>query len=192
MQTTVAILAGGLSRRMGQDKAVLVLNGRTLLERAARTAHDVAPSVLVVGRDRPPGWPIPDTRFVPDDLTDVGPLGGLATALRSAGGDDVLAVACDMPRLTPSALRWLFEQAVTRSPESHGVAVLNEGRVEPLFSVYAAACLPLIESQLAAGRRSLHALITAGRFEQAEAPPDICAALVNVNTPEEWAGIVER
>jgi molybdopterin-guanine dinucleotide biosynthesis protein A len=69
------------------------------------------------------------------------------------------------------------------------VIVDNGGQWEPLFSIYKGACLPLIEANLAAGRRSLHALIKAGEFNFVEAPPEISALLVNVNTPEDWAAL---
>ncbi len=72
----------------------------------------------------------------------------------------------------------------------HGLVVVNDGRWEPLFSFYTSACLPLIESRLAAGRLSLHGLIEAGDFAVVEAPGWVAAQLVNVNTPEDLARLV--
>lgn len=182
---TAAILAGGESRRMGADKANLTFGGVPLLERAARAAQAAGLPVLVAGRARPPDWPLPEADFFPDAAPGLGPLGGLETALRRAG-TPVLALACDMPLLTPEALRWLRELAAT-SVGPHGLAVTRAGRWEPLFSVYAPACLPLIESRLAQSRRSLHGLIEAGDFTNVEAPDWVAAQLVNVNTPEDLA-----
>lgn len=191
----IAILAGGESRRMGRDKATLVLEnagGITLLERVARAAIGAAPdeALLVVGRARPEGWTLPGVRFVEDETPGEGPLGGLATALRHAPGEDVLLVACDMPGMTVDALRWLRDHAAARRPLEDGLAVVNGARVEPLFSVYTAACRAPVERRLAAGRRSMMGLIEEGRFVRVDAPPEIAAALVNVNTPEEWAATV--
>ena len=180
---TVAILAGGESRRMGTDKAVLLFGGLSLLERTARTALFAGLTVLVAGRARPDGWQTPKVDFVLDAAPGRGPLGGLETALKHADGP-VLAVACDMPLLTSEALIWLRDRAAASTSE-HGLVVLNEGQWEPLFSVYAPACLPLIESRLAAGRLSLHGLIEAGDFARADAPGWVAAQLVNINTPEE-------
>jgi len=185
LQMTVAILAGGKSRRMGTDKAVLRFGGVTLLERAARTALSAGLPVLVAGRARPNAWQTPEVEFALDDAPGRGPLGGLETALRRAGGP-VLAVACDMPLLTPDALRWLRDQATAGAGE-HGLAVVHDGQWEPLFSVYAPQCLPLIGSRLAAGRLSLHGLIEAGDFVRADAPGWVASQLVNVNTPEDLA-----
>ena len=180
---TVAILAGGESRRMGTDKAALLFGGLSLLERTARTALFAGLTVLVVGRARPDGWQTPKVDFVLDAAPGRGPLGGLEMAMNHAGGP-VLAVACDMPLLTSEALVWLRDRAAASTSE-HGLVVLNEGQWEPLFSVYAPACLPLIESRLAAGRLSLHGLIEAGEFARADAPGWVAAQLVNINTPEE-------
>jgi len=182
---TVAILAGGESRRMGTDKAMLRFDGVTLLERVARTALSAGLPVLVAGRERPDGWRSPDVDFALDAAPGRGPLGGLQTALCRTGGP-VLAVACDMPLLTPDALCWLRDQAAAGT-EKHGQAVLHDGQWEPLFSVYSPPCLPLIESRLAAGRLSLHGLIKAGEFARTDAPGWVASQLINVNTPEDLA-----
>ncbi len=181
---TVAILAGGHSRRMGTDKAALSIGGMTLLERTARLGLAVDLPVLVVGRARPDGWSLPEVTFAEDAVLELGPAGGLATALRQAQ-TSVLALACDLPLLTEDALRWLIAQAKSQFAPS-GLVTVNGGQKEPLFAVYDVTCLPLIEARLAAGRRSLHGVIEAGAFALAEAPDWVSVQLANVNTPEEW------
>lgn len=181
---TIAILAGGRSRRMGTDKAALQIGGVSLLERTARLALAVNPPVVVVGRACPNGWPLPQVTFVEDAEAGLGPAGGLATALRQAQ-TSVLALACDLPLLTEDALRWLIAEAKAQFAPS-GLVAVNGGQQEPLFSVYHPECLPLIEARLAAGRRSLHGAIEAGAFAFAEAPEWVSVQLANVNTPEEW------
>jgi molybdenum cofactor guanylyltransferase len=179
-QIAVAIFAGGQSRRMGRDKADLTINGETLLERAARTALEVSPRVFVVGRAVPQNWPLPEVEFIPDDEPNLGPLGALQTTLRRE--NEVLAVACDLPKIGADSLRWLLAQ-----PRGEcGVVVDNNGQLEPLFAIYRAACLPLIEENRSAGRRSLHALIQRGKFHIVSAPLEIQSQLHNVNTPDEW------
>lgn len=188
---TVAILAGGESRRMGTDKALLPLAGEALLVRTARIAASAGFTVIVAGRDIvPPGWPYPSVRFVPDITPGIGPLGGLQTALETTTGA-VLAVACDMPRLSADALRWLTDTAM-RYPANDGVAVRNEGQIEPLFTLYRPACLPHLHALMTTGRRSLQALIRTANFALVDAPPAVAGALANVNTPEEWAALTSE
>jgi len=185
---TVTILAGGKSRRMGRDKARLEIDGLPLLERTAAAAQAAGLPVLVVGRARPLDWTSKDVDFAEDTLPGRGPLGGLHTALTRANGP-VLALACDLPRLTAEALRWLELESQSERGGEMGLIVVNSGRWEPLFSVYTPACLPLIEERMRDGRLSLHGLIEAGDFGLAEAPSWVEPLLLNVNTPEELRGI---
>ncbi len=179
----LAVLAGGQSRRMGRDKAALEWQGQTLLERVVQTARQVVPRVLVAGRPQPSSWTLPDVSFLPDARSGEGPLRGLEAALAFADGDAVLCLACDMPLLSADALRWLLAQASLAPPDAHGLAVRNSGQWEPLFSVYFAPCLPLVRERLAAEQRSLHRLIETGDFIASDAPPWVCAQLININTP---------
>jgi len=183
-QTTRIILAGGEGRRMGQDKAGLVWQGMTLLERAARRAsegHDGA--VAVVGRARPPDWPLPAVRFVPDDDAHQGPLLGLLTALRAFPGQHLLVLACDLPLLDTRALDWLMDEADAQTPLADGLVCVNNAQWEPLFAIYAPSCLPLVEDCRREGIGSLRAMIRRGQFAFADAPSWMCAGLTNINTP---------
>lgn len=188
MTTTFAIFAGGQSRRMGTDKAALEVDGIPLLERTAQIALAAGLPALVVGRACPDGWPLDTVEFLEDATPGLGPLGGLQTALGRHPA--ICALACDLPRLTPDAVLWLKAQA--EYGNEHGLIVVNHGQWEPLFSIYCDACLPLIKSRLAEGRRSLHGLIEAGDFAFANAPDWVCAQLVNVNTPEDWKKLEEQ
>ena len=199
MLLAAAIFAGGQSRRMGTDKAALRLGESTLLEQTAQMALDAALPVLIVGRARPHNWLL-STAFAEDSIPGLGPLGGLQTALQTTQSP-VLALACDLPLLTTEALRWLRMQpeewqagqgSQIGQGKPHGLIVVNEGRWEPLFSVYRPECLPLIEARLAAGRRSLHGLIEAGQFAFVPAPDWLSAQLVNVNTPEDWQAVEQQ
>ncbi len=190
MTLTIAILAGGQSRRMGTDKAALEIGGVSLLERTARLALAVNLPVLVAGRACPDGWPLPQVTFIKDAAPGLGPAGGLATVL-SRVQTSVLALACDLPLLTEDALHWLIAQAKVQSGAS-GLVTVNGGQKEPLFSVYHLESLPLIEVRLAAHRRSLHGVIEAGAFAFADAPGWVAAQLANANTPEEWREKIEN
>lgn len=169
---------------MGTDKAVLMVGGETLLTRTARIAEEAGLSVVIIGRARPDVWTLNTVTFLPDDVPGLGPLGALTTMLRRSS-EPILALACDLPRLDADALRWLAAQ----TPGPHGLAVLQDGEAEPLFSVYTPDCLPIAESRLADGRLSLRGLIKAADFTRVDAPAWVAARLVNINTPEDWAGV---
>jgi len=175
----IAILAGGQSRRMGQDKASLMLDGQSWLERMIDAARTISPSVAVVGR----GGARADIGWLSDEAPGLGPMGGLRTALAHLN-QPVLLVGCDMPRVDASALGWLM-RAAQESGAKYGVATRRQGRIEPLFSVYDPAVLGRIDARIAAQKLSLRALIEAGGFDFVEPPQSVGERLLNINTPQE-------
>jgi molybdopterin-guanine dinucleotide biosynthesis protein A len=180
-------MAGGESRRMGRDKALLVIDGVTMLERVTSVALRTGCPVVVAGRRKPDDWKLQEVKFFPDETPGLGPLGGLATALRSTGRS-ILALACDMPLLTAGAIQWLMD-AAKHSTGEDGYSITIGGEPEPLFSIYHQTCLPQIERRLAEGRRSVKGLIEQGRFAFCEAPAWVAVQLRNVNTPEDVEGL---
>ena len=98
-------MAGGGSRRMGEDKALVAVGGVPMAARVVAAVAQVTADHVVVGRDAP----LAGVPAVPDDRpARRGPLAGLATALRVAAGRDVLLVAVDQPLVRPDTLRNLL------------------------------------------------------------------------------------
>ena len=181
MITRGVILAGGNSRRMGRDKAQLpTANGtwlETLHERLA--AAGLVPAV--VGRRPPPGasW-----YGIDDDHPGHGPLGGLATALRTFD-EECLVCAVDMPLLSLAALQWL----VHLPGEPHGIVPRSAHGLEPCFARYTPALLPAINTALANGQRSLQRLAADESVTVIDLPDRFRKEVTNINTPEELATI---
>lgn len=182
MSRAAFILAGGRSRRMGRDKALLEIGGEPLAARVARIAAEaagraflVAPAALY-GRL---GYPCLDERF-----PGSGPLSGLEAALRSGLAQWCLLLACDMPGVDAASLRSLIDAAETQACDA-AVTVSAGGRPEPLCAVYHARLAPLAERRLLEGRLALHELLSSIRWIPFPAPHPAFAA--NINTPEEWA-----
>lgn len=151
---SAAVLAGGRSRRMGTDKALLQVDGAPLLARAIQAVSTVSADVFVVG-DRPAyhalGVPV-----VADAYPETGTLGGIATALRNAQCDHVLVVACDMPHLNVDLLQLLVDEPRDYDilvPALAGERSQQGGRqtFETLHAIYAKSCLPFIEARLQRG-----------------------------------------
>ena len=149
------VLAGGASRRMGTDKALLRIGDETLVERAARhLAEAGAGPVLVAtgtaGRLGPDVLPAGALEVDDGDLhRGAGPLAGLLAATRHPATAPVLAVlAVDLPDASPTLLRWLR----TRWRPEHDTALVPldpTGRPQPLHALYARdATAAAIEAQL--------------------------------------------
>jgi len=129
------VMAGGLSRRFGADKALAKLGGETILTRLCRLLASAADNVRVVA---PRGRYLDQqVRLVEDRWPGEGPLGGIVTALRapgSAGRAWSLIVSCDMPFLTAEWLRYLAERA--RASDADVVFPRSHERNEPLCACW--------------------------------------------------------
>jgi len=177
------LLAGGRSLRMGRDKALLELEGETLLERGLRKLREVCPEVAIAGGSAELNR---FGRVVPDALPGCGPLGGIVTALEQSSHEWNLFLAVDMPSVPVEALRTLLFSAGGRSL----VAVAQvEGKVHPLCGVYARSALPVLRAELEAGRYKVKDAIRAtGQFSHVQFHD--ARWFRNLNTPEEFAGVL--
>ena len=176
------VLAGGLSSRMGRDKAMLTAHGSTLLELAVREVLAAAGNVTVIA---PPdryakfGW-----LLIPDLQPGQGPLGGILTALTHSQADWNLVVACDMPAIKSPFLRQLLQQA--EASDADCLIPQNAmGRLEPLCAVYHGRCLAAIARAMQAGVRK----VTTGLRELRVAAfqPTTPDLFTNLNTPQDWS-----
>lgn len=146
---TVAVLAGGTSRRMGSDKVVLAIDGVPLVDHVLAAAGDLP--TLVVGRPHPASaWvddPTPDRR---------GPLAGLVAALGARTGP-VLLVGADQPWLRPDTVLALAEHAESAEP----VAPRDAGVRQVLCAVYPQEAYATAQRLLSSGH-GLQALLDTG------------------------------
>ena len=144
------VLAGGLSRRLGRDKAVEPIGGEPLIARCIGRLSAVADEIIVVvnGIDRGKQLPLPTTcRVVMDVYADSGSLGGIFSGVSALGDEWGVVVACDMPFLNIALLKHMLS---LREGFDAVVPVLD-GRPEPTHALYSKACLPHIERRLQAG-----------------------------------------
>src|SRR5579863_5196781 len=129
MQASGFVLAGGASKRMGRDKAMLPYRGTTLVQHVAQTVREAAGSVTLIGdpaRLAQLGLPV-----FPDELPGCGPVSGIYTAVRLSETDWNLVVACDMPAVSPDNLCQLLRS--THNAERDCVAATgSDGQPEPL------------------------------------------------------------
>jgi len=145
------ILSGGSSSRMGADKALLEWNGEPLLLRAARLLDPLVASVTVIGDHA--RYAALGLAVVPDDVSNLGPLGGMATALRISRFPWNLVVGCDLPYLTATWLEFLISRALASRADV--LLPAGERGPEPLCAVYHARCAPVISAALERGVRKV-------------------------------------
>lgn len=178
------LLAGGASRRMGRDKALLPWGGRPLIAQVADQLRQVSEVVLVGANDGGRfaflGLPV-----VPDRVPGQGPLMGLASCLAASRCELNLVVGCDMPWIDREAVQALLACAAGCDAVVPRDA---DGRAEPLFAVYRRhPCLPAAEALLERGGRRLGDLFAALRVcwvDSADLPAGGWRR--NLNTPADY------
>lgn len=180
------ILAGGTSRRMGQSKARLELEGESMVARMCRKLSPFREKLLSTG-DVELGEGLP-VRLVPDRYQDSGPLAGLHAALLAAENEALFCVSCDLPNYTPELADFLLG----RFPDDADAVVCRDqnGRIHPLCGIYTKNVLPQLECQLNEGNYRVRSFLekircvyldTGDRF-----PDDV---FFNMNTPEDFQKI---
>jgi molybdopterin-guanine dinucleotide biosynthesis protein A len=147
---SLALLSGGISSRMGQDKALMSFLGRPLilwiLERLASRAEEV-----ILSTNRPEDYAFLGLPFYTDIFPDCGALGGLHAALTAAKCPNVAVVACDMP--FANAGLFDYESELLGNTGMDVVVPATSHGLEPLHAVYRrASCLPAIQASLEAGK----------------------------------------
>ena len=189
---TGVILAGGQSRRMGQNKALMPLGDEALIVHVIRQIESVTDELLLITNE-PDLYTTLQLPTHTDILPEAGALGGLHAGLTYAANDVVLCVGCDMPLLQPNLLSYLTTlmgdyDAVVPSVQAgeRSTAVL-----QTLSAVYSKRCLPVIHRMLVAGELRIHALYD--RIHTRVVHPHEWQALdpqgltfFNINTPEDF------
>lgn len=182
------VLAGGRSYRLRQEKALLPWRGRTLIEHIVTLLKTLSDDVLVISGAESRYQEILDVRVLPDEITGVGPIGGLYTGLKHARYEYSLAVACDMPFISRAVIDLLRDEL-----DGSVWAVVPEvgGHRVPTLAIYHQQCLVVIERLLADKRTSPQALLDAIPSkvipeEQIRAVDPALRSFININTLEDW------
>jgi molybdopterin-guanine dinucleotide biosynthesis protein A len=180
------ILAGGKSTRMGSDKAFVMLDGQTLLERTLERLRAVTAEVRIVGSVEKFAAFGP---VVEDIFRECGPLGGIHAGLRSSSVELNLVLAVDVPFVSTELLRYL----ISRARDSEAVAVVPRvGGWQPLCAVYRRQFADVAESALRKGRYKIDTLFDLAPIEaideqELEAAGFSGQQFRNLNTPGELA-----
>lgn len=149
------VLAGGMSRRFGSDKASALLRGRPLLAWVTDALAPVCSKLVVVaaqGQKLPaisPGAPV---EVVTDRYERMGPLAGMVTAFSEGLTEHVFLAACDVPLLRTELVAGLLDRA-------HGYDIVcpKVGEaLQPLAAVYRPeTCLPVFKRRVESGQRKV-------------------------------------
>lgn len=188
-----AIMAGGQNTRYGDLKALAPVGGHAIIARVLRSLREVVPDIILIANNADAYSKI-DLPSRPDQVTGLGALGGLHSALtwaREEGRAGILAVACDMPFVSSDLLRHVLE--VADAEPAADVVIPESGSrrgLEPLCAYYSVRCLPAIETAIRQGDSRMigfHPQLNVRRIALSEVQQfgDPETLFMNVNTPEE-------
>lgn len=182
------ILAGGASSRMGTDKSQLLLENQTFVERITATLLTVTDSIRLVGGGENSTLPT-----IGDVYPKWGALGGLHAALSACRREWAIVAACDLPLVTAE----LFERLASLDNEYDAVVPIQpDGRPQPLAALYRAdPCRRAATELIEAGRRRPLDLLESVHtrwvdFVEIANLPQAERFFVNINTPEDYYGII--
>ena len=148
-KVSAIVLAGGNSTRMGQNKALLKIGEKTLIELVVETLHKIFDEIIVVTNNPEKYAMLKDVRFERDCIeTPVkNSLVGLYTGLIQAKNDRGFVVACDMPFLNEELIKYLIESL----GEEDLLIPFIEGHYQPLHAIYNKTCLDIMRNMIING-----------------------------------------
>ena len=181
MNISAVLLVGGESRRMGYDKATLLFRGKPLWQIQLELLQKLKPAEIFVSARMDPAWRPAYVQFVADDLPSRGALSGLAASIAKMRAGHLLALAIDMPFMSQTYLRYLYNQIEA----TVGVLPKIDNRAEPLAAIYPREAIVDFRSALAGADFSLQTLvcdlIEAGKLREIPVTEQEKKLFLNVN-----------
>ena len=177
------VLAGGESRRMGQDKATLRRAGQSQLAWVVQLLDELADRVFVSARaDQQNDAERSRFEQIVDRYEGLGPVAGILSAMDEYPDVDWLVLACDLPNIDAPTLTNLLEK---RAPDKPFSAYKSnyDGLPEPLCAVYTAASSDIVRGFVAEGLHCPRKMLIRSDTLLLEQPNPV--ALDNVNTPDD-------
>ena len=182
------VLAGGESRRMGRDKALLIRDRHSQLAHIVALLEGITERVYVSSRQEQQDDP-ERSRFenIVDRYADIGPVAGILSAMDAQPNIDWLVVACDLPNIDATTLSFLLEQS---DPKQQFTAFKSnyDGLPEPLCALYRSGSGAIIRRFVEDGIVCPRKILIRSDTQLLEQPDP--AALDNINTPEDLASSV--
>ncbi len=178
---STVVLAGGSSSRMGTDKRMLELGGKTLIERVLLLATKVSDDILISTNDAIPG--VTGFRTIPDNIPGAGPLGGLVSAMPHARYPFILLLSCDMPFVNEEMVRFLLEEIT----ENQITLYSSHRVVQPMPGIYPLNFLPGFKTSFQQGIRSLQKVLEKNPVKIIPTPPSIQKTFfLNINRENDY------
>ncbi|MCH7409507.1 molybdenum cofactor guanylyltransferase [Belliella sp. DSM 111904] len=147
------ILAGGKSSRMGEDKGLVKILGKAMVQHLIeKLNHLHIPCNIISNKANYKHFESP---CFEDIIENRGPLGGLFTALSFSQKKHILLLSCDIPLIPIQALTYLLDKSLEQRINVSSIA----GRYNPLFAIYPTSVLEMIVTCLRSNKLKMQDFI---------------------------------
>ncbi len=156
------ILAGGKSSRMGEDKGLMMLNNKPLIAFVIEQLKLSVQKVIIISNNKL--YEQFGLEVISDIVTDIGPAGGIFTALSNTDADHNFICSCDMPFINSESIDFLIEHSFNFDI----TIALYKDRIQPLFGLYAKNCLAEWQNQIKKKNYKLQNIIVNCNYQNLE------------------------
>jgi molybdenum cofactor guanylyltransferase len=182
---TGIILAGGKNSRMGSDKGLLQVGGKSIIERQIGVLQPLVKNIIIIHNED--NYAHLGYQIYKDIIPDSGPMGGIYTALMVSQTAKIFVLSCDMPFISPELIKLIIENA-----EHCEIAIPRHGeKLEPLCAVYDQSCLETFKELLDQKTLKMMDALKFFKVKELTVPQEILETqpFTNINTPEDYLKI---
>jgi len=150
---SAVILAGGKSSRMGQNKALMKIDGVSLIEKIFNEISKISKDIVISSNTEE--YNFFNAKIVKDEFKEIGPIAGIYSCLKSIKYQKAIVVSCDIPFINIDFINYLIENSqyfdVTISE--------NNCFLEPLIGIYSKSIISVFEKEIINGNYSIQKII---------------------------------
>ena len=177
---SLIILAGGNSTRMGTDKALLTLNGKTFVQTLYDNLNGICEEVIISTNNS--NVKISGAKIIADEMKNIGPIGGLYTCLKQIKNDSAFVVTVDTPLVSEKLLFKIFLQSA-----NYDISIIkHNNKTHPLIGIFYKNIIKLAETKIAQKKYKIMKLIEKAKHQIISVSSDYEKELFNVNSMEDY------
>ena len=188
---TGIVLAGGRSSRMGEDKSLMRLNGKTLIEYSIDALRPICEKVIISSNN--PNYDFTGCEVWPDELPDQAPIIGIYSCLKRSETELNIILSCDMPLMSASMIGFLLAKSADYDIT---VPVHDNGQIEPLCGVYKKSSQEILKEFIESGNFRLNDCIRSASYQfipvDAQIPCNTPNLFLNINTPSDFGYLLSE